>query len=199
MLKKAMLIFLGLILATGAPLFAGETIRLGVIAAKTGEAASSNGALFQAARYAVDEINGKGGVLGRKMEILEFDNQSTSLGSRKAAQTAVASEVVAVVGASWSSHSLAMAPVLQKGRHSHGFPDIHQSECYPGRGLYLPGLFHRSFPGENHEPFCPGAARGENSGGTGQCQPYLQCRPGRLFLLIVSRRPAGRFSGGVSF
>lgn len=89
-------------------------IRVAVIASMTGDASASNDALFQAARYAVDEINAKGGLLGRPVEILEFDNQSSALGSKAAAEAAVAAGVDAVIGASWSAHSLAMAPVFEK-------------------------------------------------------------------------------------
>ena len=41
---------------------------------------------------------------------------STAIGSKRAAQQAVEEQVVAVIGASWSSHSLAMAPVLQEAK-----------------------------------------------------------------------------------
>lgn len=92
---------------------AAEPVRLGVVAARTGEAASSNQALFIAARFAVDELNAAGGLLGRPVEILEYDNLSTALGSHTAARSAAADQVAAVIGASWSEHSQAMAEVLQ--------------------------------------------------------------------------------------
>lgn len=90
-----------------------EAVTIAVIAAKTGDASTSNQALFETARFAVDEINARGGFLGHPVEILELDNASTPLGSKAAAEEAVASNVLAVIGASWSSHSNAMAPVLQ--------------------------------------------------------------------------------------
>lgn len=93
-----------------------DVIRLGVVAAATGEVSTSNKALFLAARFAVEEINAVDGLLGRKVVVWEYDNQSSSLGSKRAAEEAVADGVAAVIGASWSSHSLAMAPVLQAAR-----------------------------------------------------------------------------------
>jgi branched-chain amino acid transport system substrate-binding protein len=99
--------------AVGQGAGAEEPLPVAVIGAKTGPASVSNAAMFQAARYAVEEINRAGGLLDRPVRMLEFDNQSTALGSRRAAQWAVQAGVLAVIGASWSAHSNAMAPVLQ--------------------------------------------------------------------------------------
>jgi branched-chain amino acid transport system substrate-binding protein len=90
-----------------------KRVKLGVIFAKTGEAAQVNTMAFEAARYAAEEINRSGGVLGHRIELNEYDNESNVLGSHKAAMQAVQDGVAAVVGASWSSHSSAMAPILQ--------------------------------------------------------------------------------------
>jgi branched-chain amino acid transport system substrate-binding protein len=84
-----------------------------MITAKTGEAGKSNHTSFVGARFAVDEINRNGGILGRPVELLEYDNQSTPEGSAQAARKAVDDGAAAVVGCNWSSHSLAMARVLQ--------------------------------------------------------------------------------------
>ena len=62
----------------------------------------------------MDEINRKGGILGRSVELLEYDNKSTPEGSAQAAREAIKGGAVAVVGCNWSSHSLAMAEVLQR-------------------------------------------------------------------------------------
>ena len=100
--------------ATGGSLLADqEPIRIGVIFAKSGVAGVANQQAFQTVRYTAEQVNQAGGVLGRPIKLYEFDNLSTALGSRSAAQQAVAAKVSAVVGASWSSHSLAMAKVLQ--------------------------------------------------------------------------------------
>ncbi len=88
-------------------------LRVAAILATTGIAAFDNQVVLRGLRTAVAEINGEGGVLGRPMILVEMDNRSTPLGSRKAAEAAVRDGALAVIGASWSSHSLAMAPVLQ--------------------------------------------------------------------------------------
>lgn len=91
-----------------------NTVKVAAIFAKSGQAAEDNLELFQAVRFAVEEVNRKGGVYGRRVELREYDNHSTPIQSRQAAKKAVADGAVAVIGASWSSHSLAMAPYLQK-------------------------------------------------------------------------------------
>jgi branched-chain amino acid transport system substrate-binding protein len=95
---------------------AGATgpIRIAAIFAKTGVAAEDNAPLFQGVSLAVEEINSQGGLLGRQLEVIELDNSSNFIGSKQAALKAVELDVVAIIGAAWSSHSLAIAPVLQQ-------------------------------------------------------------------------------------
>jgi branched-chain amino acid transport system substrate-binding protein len=50
------------------------------------------------AQIAAEEINAKGGVLGRKIEIVSYDNKSSSADSVRAFQQAVSEEKVAPVG-----------------------------------------------------------------------------------------------------
>ncbi len=82
----------------------------------TGIAAPHNKPLIPLIELAVDEINNSGGLLGHPLELLLLDNQSTPIGSTQAAEEAVSRHVIAVIGAHWSSHSLIMAPVLQKAK-----------------------------------------------------------------------------------
>lgn len=95
---------------------ASETIKVASIFAKTGIAAAGNLTAIEGVRFAVDELNQQGGLLGKQIEIVEFDNHSTPLHSKQAAEKAVQEGVIAVFGANWSSHSLAMAKVLQQAR-----------------------------------------------------------------------------------
>ncbi|MCG8616180.1 MAG: ABC transporter substrate-binding protein [Desulfobacterales bacterium] len=92
------------------------TVRVGAVFSITGPAAVTNGPSLSGIRRAIDELNLRGGILGHQVELLEFDNRSTPLGSKTAAEAAVAAGVITVFGAAYSSHSLAMAPVLQSAR-----------------------------------------------------------------------------------
>jgi branched-chain amino acid transport system substrate-binding protein len=93
---------------------AKEAIKISAIFAKTGGAAKDNAPNFQGISLAVEEINSQGGLLGRQLEVIELDNRSNLIGSKEAALKTVELGVTAVIGAAWSSHSLAIAPVLQQ-------------------------------------------------------------------------------------
>ncbi|MDJ0782639.1 MAG: ABC transporter substrate-binding protein [Desulfosarcinaceae bacterium] len=90
-----------------------EPVRIVAIFSQTGIAATHNEPLIPMVQLAVEEINRAGGVLGRPIQLILLDNQSTPIGARLAAEKAIRLKATAVVGAHWSSHSLAMAPVLQ--------------------------------------------------------------------------------------
>jgi branched-chain amino acid transport system substrate-binding protein len=98
-----------------AAIHAAESVKIAAIFAKTGQAVivPSLRPEFCAIRLAVKGLNADGGLLGHPVEVLELDNQSTALGARQAAEKAVLAKVIAVIGATRSSHSLGMAPVLQ--------------------------------------------------------------------------------------
>src|ERR1700683_3001777 len=83
-------------------------IRIGVIA----EAQAVAGSLIpQAAQIAADEINAKGGVDGRKIEIVSYDNHSSSAESVRAFQRAVNEDHVnAMIGSYISEVVLALDP-----------------------------------------------------------------------------------------
>ena len=93
---------------------AAEPVKIAAIFAQTGIAATHNRPLVQVVELAVEEINNQGGLLGRPIELIIIDNKSSPVGSSMAAKKAVQLQATAVIGASWSSHSLQMAPILQK-------------------------------------------------------------------------------------
>ena len=55
-------------------------------------------------------------MLGRRFELIELDNMSTPIGSKVAAEKAIARGVTAIIGSNWSSHTLAIAPVAQANK-----------------------------------------------------------------------------------
>src|SRR5215831_8255470 len=85
-----------------------EPIKIGVIA----EVQSIAGAATPGgAQIAADEINAKGGVLGRKIEIVTYDNHSSSADSVRAFQRAASEDKVSAVIASYISEVvLALEP-----------------------------------------------------------------------------------------
>jgi len=91
-------------------------VTVAAVLSTTGIAAPHNLPLVPLIELAVDEINSQGGLLGHPLKLLLIDNHSTPIGSTQAAQKAIDSHVIAVIGAHWSSHSLAMAPLLQQAK-----------------------------------------------------------------------------------
>ena len=121
--------------------WADDEVKVAAIFAKSGEASEDNLEFFDAARFAVDEVNSAGGVHGRKIKLVEYDNHSTPIQSKLAAKKAVADGAVAVIGASWSSHSLAMAPYLQKMK----VPMISPNSTHPDVTLTGDFIFRACF------------------------------------------------------
>ena len=98
---------LGLV-ATAGGASGAETLKIGVIAEAQAIAGAS---IPQAAQLAADEINAKGGVDGRKIEIVSYDNHSSSADSVRAFQRAVNEDKVNAVIASFISEVvLALEP-----------------------------------------------------------------------------------------
>ena len=97
---------LGLSLSSAAN--AADPIKIGVIAEAQAIAGAS---IPQAAQMAAEEINAKGGVDGRKIEIVTYDNHSSSADSVRAFQRAVNEDKVNAVITSYISEVvLALEP-----------------------------------------------------------------------------------------
>jgi branched-chain amino acid transport system substrate-binding protein len=90
------------------PASAADPIKIGVISEAQSVAGSSIG---PAAQLAAEEINAKGGIDGRKVEIVVYDNHSSAAESVRAFQRAVSEDKVNAVIASYVSEVvLALEP-----------------------------------------------------------------------------------------
>src|SRR5579863_9747971 len=97
-----------LALATPSNAQSNEPIKIGVIAEAQSVAGSS---IPEAAQLAADEINAAGGVNGRKIEIISYDNHSSAAESVRAFQRAANEDHVNAVIASYISEVvLALEP-----------------------------------------------------------------------------------------
>jgi branched-chain amino acid transport system substrate-binding protein len=95
-------------LALATPSHAEDTIKIGVIAESQAVAGSS---IPQAAQLAADEINAAGGLNGKKIEIISYDDHSTAPEAVRAFQRAVNEDHVNAVIASYISEVvLALEP-----------------------------------------------------------------------------------------
>jgi branched-chain amino acid transport system substrate-binding protein len=114
-MKNLLNILIGLLIPF--TLSAAEPVRIAAIFPKTGESMQELTRVdkpeFLGIRQAVEELNQQGGLLGRRILLLEYDDKSTSLGCRTAARQAVKDGCIAAIGSSWSSLSMAIARVFQ--------------------------------------------------------------------------------------
>jgi len=85
-----------------------DPIRIGIIAE---ESAIGGAGIVNGAHLAVDAINAAGGVDGRKLEIMQYDDHSSAADAVRAFQRAVSQDkVVAVMGTYISEVALALEP-----------------------------------------------------------------------------------------
>lgn len=94
-----------------------ETLKFLILAAKTGPGANYGNGMVAAAQTAIDVINAKGGVMGRKVEALVVDTGTDPAKAAVAFQDQVARNKVAAVwmGAS-NSETLSVAPLAMRER-----------------------------------------------------------------------------------
>jgi branched-chain amino acid transport system substrate-binding protein len=105
-----------------------EVIKVASIYAFSGHAALSHESSIKGVRSGVSEVNSRGGVLGKKLMLIELDNKSSPIGSKMAADQAVKDNVIAIIGSAWSSHTLPAAKVAQAA----GIPLITNTSTLPG-------------------------------------------------------------------
>ncbi|MGH6984831.1 MAG: ABC transporter substrate-binding protein, partial [Stellaceae bacterium] len=102
----AMIAALALTFATAAQ--AAEPVKIGVIGEQSSVAGAS---LTKAAEMAADDINAHGGVDGRQIQVITYDDHSSAAEAVRAFQRAVNQDkVVAVVGSYISEVALALEP-----------------------------------------------------------------------------------------
>ena len=104
-----------------------NTVTIAAIYALTGRAAQVSRTSVEGVIDAATEINKSGGVENRKIKVDIIDNISTPIGSKLAAEKAVADNVTAIIGSLWSSHSLAVAKIAQ----AHKIPMISNMSTNP--------------------------------------------------------------------
>lgn len=91
----------------------GEPIRIGSVLAATGPASFLGDPEKKTLRIYVDKINEEGGVLGRPLELIDYDDGGDANQSRTFATRLVEDdEIVAMVGGSTTGTTMAMAPIF---------------------------------------------------------------------------------------
>jgi branched-chain amino acid transport system substrate-binding protein len=113
-MKKLMfLISLVSVVMTAAFASAAEPIKLGYLAALTGEYAPYGIAEVNSAKMFFDSLNKAGGVLGRPVELISYDTKSRPEDAVNAVRRMIESDkVVAIMGSNTSSINLATGPLV---------------------------------------------------------------------------------------
>ena len=126
---KTVALLAGLALLAGAVYWAMQSykpvqpIRIGVLHSLTGTMAVSERPLVDAVQLAVAEINGRGGVLGRPLEVVVADGQSDEKVFAREAKRLITQEKVSVIFGCWTSASRkAVKPVVEEYRHLLFYP-----------------------------------------------------------------------------
>src|SRR6266567_2214093 len=105
-----------IVLAAGVTAAAAqESIKVGVIQPLTGAFAASGNYVANGAKIAADEINAKGGVLGKKIELVIEDNKSNPTEAAAVAEKLIVRDKVPVMMGAWGSgFTLAIMPKLME-------------------------------------------------------------------------------------
>ena len=101
------------------PVFAqgSDPIKIGLVTALSGQSARAGEALTRGLTIAIDELNAKGGVLGRKLELVRRDDESNPAKGVIAARELVQREKVAVlIGGLDTPVALAIVPFANSAK-----------------------------------------------------------------------------------
>jgi ABC-type branched-subunit amino acid transport system substrate-binding protein len=125
--------------------------RLGVISDQTGALSFMGIANVNVARMVIDDINSKGGLLGRPIELYIEDSATDDAEAQAAAARLVAADVDVVVGGIYSSTRQAIkAPVVDEAGKLYLYP-----EQYEGQESHPLIFCTGPVPAQQVEPFFP--------------------------------------------
>ena len=119
------LAFCSLLLASSA--WGADTVRIGHTVSLTGGASMWGQAEANAMDMLVEKLNAEGGILGKQIEIVRYDNRNDAIESVNVARRLAGDKVVAVIGPAQSGNAIATAPVLERA----GIPMIVTSATNP--------------------------------------------------------------------
>jgi branched-chain amino acid transport system substrate-binding protein len=96
---------------------AQDTIKIGLITALSGQSARAGEAITRGLQVAIDELNAKGGALGKKFELVRRDDEATPAKGVIAARELLFKEKVAVLfGGLDTPVSIAIVPIVNEAK-----------------------------------------------------------------------------------
>lgn len=104
---------------TGLALVAAEPIKIGNFGAISGDQAIWGQAEANGLKMVADQINKAGGILGRQVEIITYDDKGDQLEAVNAVKRLINEDhVVAIIGSNSSGRNMAVAPIAEAGHVS---------------------------------------------------------------------------------
>jgi branched-chain amino acid transport system substrate-binding protein len=117
MMKKIFALTAVILMIAGAAFAADEPIKVGYLAALTGDFAAYGQTEVNMAKLVVGDINAEGGVLGRKIELVVYDTKTRPEDAVNAVRRMIESDkVCAIIGANSSGINIATAPIVDRGK-----------------------------------------------------------------------------------
>ena len=112
---KKLLLAIPLLISFSA--FAQDTIKIGLVTALSGQSARAGEAITRGLQVAIDELNAKGGTLGKKFELVRRDDEATPAKGVIAARELLFKEKVAVLfGGLDTPVSIAIVPIMNEAK-----------------------------------------------------------------------------------
>ncbi len=122
--RRAILVLITILSFAAMPAMAEDPIRIGAVKSLTGPASYIGGPQGNTLELMVDQINQEGGVLGRELELILYDDATNPERARTMMQRLLTQDrVSAVIGASLTPTTLAMEPLAAR----HGILMISQA------------------------------------------------------------------------
>ena len=115
--RHAAVLAAGTILGQAGRAAAAEPVKLGLVAALSGQSAKSGEGITRGLMVALDEVNAKGGVLGRPLTLVSRDDESNPAKGQTAARELIDREgVAALFGGIDSPVSQAIVPIVNAAK-----------------------------------------------------------------------------------
>jgi urea transport system substrate-binding protein len=100
-----------------APVFAADPVKIGLLEDESGNFAIAVIPKIHATQLAVEEINAKGGILGRPIKLIHYDTQSDNTRFQEMARRLIQQDKVDVIFGAFSSASReAIRPIMDKAK-----------------------------------------------------------------------------------
>jgi len=114
-LSTALLV--AVIAAATAPALAADPVKIGLLEDQSGNFAIAVIPKIQATQLAIEEINAKGGILGRQIKLTHYDTQSDNTRFQEFARRLIQQDKVDVIFGAFSSASReAIRPIMDRGK-----------------------------------------------------------------------------------